>query len=342
MTINLKIIIPIAILAILIAWLIVYLDKSSTSSKDKLLYPKLSDDVNNLTKMSISTNGENVTLKKQDNDWIIEEKFNFLADKNKIRQLVTNLSSSILKERKTKNPDNYSKLGLDDNQSTKVSIYKNSDKPLIDLRIGDIMHQLEGSYVKKESEKQSWLISNKIEVEADPKNWLKSNLFSIKNDRIKNVSITHSKNKKSQDNVKISKNDEGKFDLIGISKKKTSDEYSINNIIAKLSNFEIEDIEDAKNVKFRKSKIITTSFQTNDGLEGVICLTKTKDKNYAKIEFIFDEKLIEKENDNMSSAFEVETKNEVDDLNKKLSGYVFEISDYNYKILIKKRSELTK
>lgn len=342
MTINLKIIIPIAILAILVAWLIAHLDKSSTSSKDKLLYPKLSDDINNLTKISISANDENVTLKKLENDWIIEEKFNFSADKNKIRQLVTNLSSSMLRERKTKNPDNYSKLGLDDNQSTKVSLYKNSDKPLIDLRIGDIMHQLEGSYVKKESEKQSWLISNKIEVETDPKNWLKSNLFSIKKDRIKNISITHSKNKKSQDNVIISKNDEGKFDLIGISKKKTSDEYSINNIIAKLSNFEIEDIESAKNIKFRKSKIITTSFQTNDGLEGIIYLTKTKDKNYAKIEFVFDKKLIEKENDNMSSAFEVETKNEVDDLNKKLSGYAFEISDYNYKILIKKRSELTK
>lgn len=342
MTINLKIIIPIAILAIFVAWLIVYLDKSSTSSKDKLLYPKLSDDVNNLTKISITSNDKNVNLKKMDNDWIVEEKFNFSADKNKIRQLVTNISSSRLKARKTKNPDFYSKLGLDDNQSKKVNLSKNSDKTLISLRIGNIMHQLGGSYVKKESEKQSWLISNKIEVNADSKEWLNSKIFSIKQDRINNVSISHSKNKKSQDNVKISKNDEGKFDLIGISKKKSANEYLINNVISKLSNFEIEDIEDAKKVKFRKSKIITTSFQTNDGLEVVVYLTKAKDKNWAKVEFLFDKKLIEKENDNMSSAFEMETKNEADNLNKRLSGYAFEISDYSYKIITKKRSELIK
>ena len=121
MTINLKIITVIAIGAILFTWLVTYLDKSSTSSKDKLLYPTLVDEVNDLSKISISSNNKNVNLERSDGGWTIKEKYNFPADKSKIRQLVTNISNSKLRERKTKNPDNYEKLGLDDTQSTKIN-----------------------------------------------------------------------------------------------------------------------------------------------------------------------------------------------------------------------------
>jgi hypothetical protein len=340
MTINLKIITIIAIVAALFTWLVTYLDKSSTSSKDKLLYSKLVDEVNDLTKISISSNNEKVTLERSDKGWIIKEKYDFSADKNKIRKLVSDISNSMLKERKTKNPDNYEKLGLDDNQSTKINLYKDSqDSPLVNLKVGDVMHQLGGSYVKKESEKQTWLVSNKIEAEAEPKSWINSKLFSIDKDRIKTISITHNKN---QHNSKVTKGDDGKFSLSGIAKNKKTDEYLINNIISKFENFEIEDVEESKNIKFRKNKIIKATSQTKDGLEIVLYLTEAKDRKWTKIEFVYDKKLIEKENKEMSSAFETKTKHEADTLNKKVSGFAFEISDYDYKTLTKKRKELTK
>lgn len=340
MTINLKIITAIAIIAILFTWLVTYLDKSSTSSKDKLLYPKLVDEVNDLTKISISSNNKKVNLERSDKRWIIKEKHDFSADKSKIRKLVSDISNSKLKERKTKNPDNYEKLGLDDNQSTKISIYNNSeDKPLVNLIVGNEMRQLGGSYVKKESEKQTWLISNKIEAKTEPKDWISSNLFSINKDRIKTISITHNKN---QHNSKATRSDDNKFNLSGIAKDKKTDEYLINNMIFKFENFEIDDIKESKNVKFRKSKIIKNTSQTKDGLEINLYLTEVKDKKWAKIEFVYDKKLIEKENKDMSSAFETKTKSEANLLNKKVSGFVFEISDYDYTTLTKKRNELTK
>jgi hypothetical protein len=81
-----------------------------------LLIPDLQKQVNDLDRLRVSgPGGEPIaTLLRGDGSWRVEETNGYRADWNQIRTLLADLAQAEVVERKTANPDYYTRLGVED------------------------------------------------------------------------------------------------------------------------------------------------------------------------------------------------------------------------------------
>ena len=337
-----------------LAWLIVSYEKSSTTiaQSDALLAEGLKEKLNDLTRIELSRGEQKVTLQQDNKEWRIKEKYNYPADIGKVRNLTVSLASSTLKEKKTKQKERYEKLGLDEKSTARVALFTDSESPISDFYIGNQMSQLDGTYIRREGDDQTWLTSGKFAAEVKAENWLNTELFSIERKRVRSITIDHPKGKtfKSTRNSK----DQTDYTLSNIpSGHKITSQYSVNNLASSLENLELGDVIPTKDFSFDKDKTTKTTVQTFDGLEATIRLMEKDGKKWAAFDLDFKEALVEPEKEkkngedsekkeNMTSIPPgSETRQEIKRIAPRLSGWVFALPEYKYSLLSKKIDDLT-
>ena len=343
-----------ALVVIGLAWLTVSHEKSSTTiaQSDTLLAVGLKEKLNDLTRIELSRGEQKVTLQQSDNGWNIKEKYNYPADIGKVRNLTVSLASSTLKEKKTKQKERYEKLGLDEESATRVVLYTDDEAPISDVYIGNQMSQLDGTYIYREGEDQTWLVSGKFAADIKAEDWLNTELFSIERKRVRNITIDHPK-EKTVKSARESK-DQTDYTLSDVpSGRKVSSQYSINNLASALENVELEGVIPAKDFSFDKDKTINTTVQSFDGLEAFIQLMEKDGKKWAVFDLAFKESLVESEKEEKKGEKSEEkenmtpippgseTRQEIERITPKLSGWVFALPDYKYGLLTKKMDDLT-
>src|SRR5690606_11556519 len=76
--------------------------------------PKLKPVLNDVTEVRISkADGTRTTLRKEESGWIVAER-EFPADSGRVRKLLLDLSELEIVEEKTREPENYKQLGVED------------------------------------------------------------------------------------------------------------------------------------------------------------------------------------------------------------------------------------
>lgn len=139
----------------------------------------------------IKGDGARTTLKKRESDWVVVER-GFPADPGRVRKLLLDLSDMKVIEEKTRDPANYSKLGVEDvtaanATSTKVEIVEG--QKTVGLIVGK-PSGTKSSYVRVPGKDQSLLASPLVSVDADPKQWLDRTVIDLQQDRVKEVAVT--------------------------------------------------------------------------------------------------------------------------------------------------------
>ena len=108
------------------------------------LYPDLLSRVNDVTWLRINSQSDGpLTMVKQDGIWVLEEKGGYYADIEKISQSLVELSSMETLEPKTKKPENFPELYVEDVEAPEGTITnsihvtaKAGDETLADLLVG--------------------------------------------------------------------------------------------------------------------------------------------------------------------------------------------------------------
>ncbi len=80
----------------------------------RLLLPEFAPLANDIGEVRIAGAGEGVTLRREDDGWVVVERDGYPADMGKLRPLVIALSEATIVEEKTSNPELYARLGLGD------------------------------------------------------------------------------------------------------------------------------------------------------------------------------------------------------------------------------------
>jgi competence protein ComGF len=161
--------------------------QQQTAGEYQLFMPKLRDEFNKITKITLQ-NGESLTslIKGDDGKWRVAEKHNYSANMQELRKMLLYLSQSELRERKTNNPEQFNRLGLDDLQGNKVTIYAD-EQPLYKLVLGNLNKDANATYVRFADDNQTYKASGELQFNANPDKWLDFTFLSISPERVQQI-----------------------------------------------------------------------------------------------------------------------------------------------------------
>lgn len=147
--------------------------------------------LNSVTEVRLSKgDGTRTTLKKGANDWSVGER-DYPADSGKVRKLLLDLAALNVVEEKTRVPENYPALGVEDTDSPKATgtrVDAVTSAKTVSLIVGKSSGAKSG-YVRAVGSPQSVLAAPVISVDADPRRWLDHTLIDITQDRVKDIAV---------------------------------------------------------------------------------------------------------------------------------------------------------
>jgi hypothetical protein len=155
------------------------------------LFADLAPAVGDVNEMRLSKgDGSRVTLRKQDDGWVVVER-QYAADPSRVRELILNLTSMKVIERKTSDPANYAKLGVeapDSPTATSTLLEVVAGPKTWSLVVGKAAEG-RAIYVRKPEDTASALAAPALTVDPDPKRWLDREVTDIPAASVHEISV---------------------------------------------------------------------------------------------------------------------------------------------------------
>jgi hypothetical protein len=176
----------------------------SASDTDPLVgtvvMPDVRQKLGDVTRVTLIRGTTKTTLLRQNGRWVVEEKDDYPADQPKVAQAVRGLADLRYVEAKTREPDLYARLAVEDPgkkgaKSTLVTVSDAKGTLLGELIAGKRQVDLlgggtDGIYVRKPGDAQSWLARGTLELADDSTDWLDRGILDVPREKVKEMVIT--------------------------------------------------------------------------------------------------------------------------------------------------------
>lgn len=162
------------------------------------LYPGLLDRVNEAARLGVSSNDGTVTIVRTGDAWQLEEFDGYPVDVAKVRQALLQLASLEVLETKTRKPEKYADIGVEDRAapsatSTAVTVVGGDGTPLVDLLLGKTRESrtvnAPGHYVRRAGEATAYLVEGELAVPAKALDWIDTAVVDLSVERVRQVTI---------------------------------------------------------------------------------------------------------------------------------------------------------
>lgn len=163
------------------------------------LAPQLASGKAQVASLTVEQAGTTLTLQAKDKLWSIKERSGYPADTEKVRALLVKLAQAELIEPKTRKPDRYALLELEDPKakdakSRSLRITDPKGAALADLVVGKQRSDAfgtgkVGTYVRKPGDPQTWLANAEITAPTDIRAWIKPSILETEDGKISNLVI---------------------------------------------------------------------------------------------------------------------------------------------------------
>jgi hypothetical protein len=317
--------------AILVALLIAIevADAGTAPDGSEILFADFRDHASRIESISVVNAGYDtaVTINKSGDQWQIQERDNYPADTAKIREIVQALADARIVEIKTANPELHHRLGLrdpdvNDSKATRVTV-SGSDFSY-GVLFGNVA-QGNFRYLRKDGEDQSWLVDQNPAIPATAGGWLLADVVDVENADVAVVTIRHPEG----DVIRISKDDDTATNYV-VDDIPEGRELSYptvaNGIVGALNDLTMEDVR----VGQERGNAVETVFESTDGVQ--ITAWSETDGDEKWVSFAAD----------AGDAADDNAKNEAEEINSRLAGWQFKISDYTYNLLTRQWNDLLK
>ena len=172
--------------------------RASPTAANQRLFPALADKLGEVAAVELRRSDLTVAFKRQGDDWQVVQKGGYPADAGKVRQIVLALADMTLVEPKTRRPDLYPRLEVEDlgkGKSSLVTVNDKSGNALARLIVGKRRYDRlgagnDGVYVRQPGDPQSWLARGSIDLSGDLAGWLDRHILNIPPERIAKVTLT--------------------------------------------------------------------------------------------------------------------------------------------------------
>jgi hypothetical protein len=282
--------------------------------------------LNTITEVRLSKgDGTKTTLKKGASDWTVAER-DYPADSGKVRKLLLDLAALNVVEEKTRIPENYPALGVEDttsNQATGTRLDIVTPAKTYSVIVGKSSGAKTG-YVRVVNVPQSFLASPLVTVDSDPKRWLDHTLIDIPQERVKEIAVkpaegagyTASRPNKEQSDFAVSDIPKGR---------ELSSPAAADPIAGSLASVSLDDVQHLPQTA--PTGVSHAVFTTFDGLKLDVAGRKDGSRTLIAI---------------TPASTAKETENEAKTLEARLKGWEFEIPSYKYDGMFRPLEDLLK
>ena len=275
---------------------------SSLPQSGQPVFPDLMSLVNDINEMVIETHEQIITLVRGDQIWVVKEKSGYRADVEKVKKAIVGLADLRILEPKTKTPELYDRLGLQDpgleGSTSKMVTLKTADNPEVaKLVVGNqkpakVNPRMSDIYVRKPDDPQTWLVIGNLPLETVPGEWLDTEVTALPTKRVRQVTVTHPKGETLH--LSKAKPDDLDFHLDSIPAGfKVSSKFNMNNVVGTLVQLSLEDVKPQAEVDFVENPGVSAILETFDGLRLNVLTAKQDEHMWAKISAEFDANLIQ-------------------------------------------------
>jgi hypothetical protein len=342
-------------------------DSSAIPGQGEPLFPELMAQINDARQVSGVSSDGSFTIKRRDNSWVVEEKSNYPADADKVHRLLLGTAQLTRIEPKTRKPEYYARLGVEDvdvagSTSLKIALKDAGDRTLAALILGTRRPatgnpNLSEYFVRVPDNPQTWLVEGKLPDDKNPINWVDREILELDSKRVREVRVTHA----NGDKIIVRRPDPSAddFELVGLPKgAEIKDVYAVNSIGNGLTNLSLDDVKPASAVRQDKKKAaMSVEITTFDGLRVTMHTRKNGKENLAWFSAAFDPALVYEDTkvaktETGSEAQDAGTqtglkaadavKQEAETLNTRWKGWVYVVPQYRVDSVAKKKSDLIK
>lgn len=156
-----------------------------------LVLPGLQKSLNDVTEVDLSKgDGTRTTLKKGPTDWIVGER-EYPADSGRVRKLLLDLGTLSVIEEKTRTPELYPQLGVEDSDSPKAAgtlVKIVTPAKTYALIVGKPSEGKTG-FVRVAHTAPSLLAQPAISLDADPRHWIDRAVVDVGEQRMKEATV---------------------------------------------------------------------------------------------------------------------------------------------------------
>jgi Domain of unknown function (DUF4340) len=297
------------------------------------LLPELGAKLGEVARLTLVHGDARTTLARQGNGWVVEERGKYPVEAGKLRQTLLGLAELSYVEPKTRKAEFYPRLevedaGQKDAKSTLITASDEKGNILGEIiagkrRIDQLGGNVDGVYVRKPGDAQSWLARGTLDVAGDTPSWLDHAIVDLPREKIKEVVLTAP--------------DGGKLDIAhdapdaplalkdAPADAKPKSETALVEPTTALASLTLADVRPANELPLPDKDVSHAEFTTFDGLVVKIALFDKDGKNWARLE----------------ASGTGDAEKEAAALNAKLSPWVFAIQEYKAKSLRTKLAYIT-
>ena len=167
---------------------------------DQPAFPALRANPDAVAKIELTTPDGKFTLVRETGDrWSAAQRFGYAVDGKRVRDLVVALADMRLIEAKTKMPDRYGRIEVEDvdtkgAKSRLLRLETADGKVLAEALFGKQHHRLtgsqaEGTYLRRPGEAQAWLASGGVQIEPKVVDWLDKQVVDLSADKVRRIEI---------------------------------------------------------------------------------------------------------------------------------------------------------
>lgn len=316
---NLKFLIGLVILLAGISYFILN-QESNHLSENQMLVQELKGQINDIDEIHISKNDSHLTFNKNSGIWTLAELDNYFADINKIANLLMELRNMNLKSKKTSKPENYANLSLadsGDNSAIRV-LLKQQGQQVADLYLGKKAKKINATYVRKGTDKQTWLASGAVNIELDSSSWIVKTILNIEANQLRSIEFDFNDQQQDYAVSKITPADKD-FLMTDLADNKQA-KSDLNSLANGLVNLTIENPIKINSLNLETDLKASITYTLFNGNIYILLVYSKEDKNYLSIK--------------------LSDKHEYADFEKQLTHWLFEIPSYKYQALTKKIEDL--
>ena len=232
---------------------------STTIAHGTRLFPSLQQTETSVAVIEIANHAGSFTLARQDGKWVMPAKGGFPVKPEQVRGLISGVASLETVEAKTRQPELFRRLDLDDvtadgAKSVEVTLKDDKGATLAQLLVGKLLATHDAAqpasdaaqmlYVRKPGDTQSWLASGSVTVPATAIEWLDRHIPDVKQGDVAQA-LFHSPDGKSFQLTREKPEDPG-FKLSPIPTGMVAkSEYEVNGMAGLLDGLDFDDVAPA-------------------------------------------------------------------------------------------------
>lgn len=304
----------------------------ATGSK---LIPSFQRDMPRLSTITLKQGTQSITLERKGEAWSLKDRGGYPVQGERVRALLLRLADAELVDRKTRNPERFAMLELEDlsakdAKSRFLSLGDDKGKPVAEFLIGKrSVEQFGagkgGTYIRRPAEKETWLVNSEIEVNPAVNVWVDTMIFEAQIAQVKRVEVDLGTEKVVVNREAGKPANKDAYSLVGMPEdKKLKSDYTLEDLVNAFARIELEDVRRPVSPPVSSNATMSAAYEMENGGKIVLKVRSEGDARWAAAE----------------ATGEGEAKAVVDAINARATGWEFRLPNWKYEQIFKKQADL--